>query len=51
MVQKRWFLGNTWDLGADPERSHVGVGLRDPLVTRLGRQFRENRVYPRSSSQ
>ena len=51
MVQKRPFSGNTRDLSADPDRSRVGAGLRDPLVAVLGLQFRENRVYPRSSSQ
>ena len=51
MVQKRPFSGNTWDLSADPDRSRVGAGLRESLVAVLGLQFRENRVYPRSSSQ
>ena len=51
MVQKRPFSGNTRDLSADPDRSRVGAGLRESLVALLGLQFRENRVYPRSSSQ
>ena len=51
MVQKRPFSGNTRDLSADPDRSRVGAGLRESLVAVLGLQFRENRVYPRSSSQ
>ena len=51
MVQKRPFSGNTRDLSADPDRSRVGAGLRESLVALLGPQFRENRVYPRSSSQ
>src|SRR5271157_1741288 len=51
MVQKRPFSGNTWDLSADPDRSRVGTGLRESLVAVLVLQFRENRVYPRSSSQ
>ena len=51
MVQKRRFPGNTRDLSADPDRSRVGAGLRESLVAVLGLQFRENRVYPRSSSQ
>ena len=29
----------------------VGAGLRESLAAVLGLQFRENRVYPRSSSQ
>ena len=36
---------------ADPDRSRVGAGFRDSLAAVLGLQFRENRVYPRSSSQ
>ena len=51
MVQKPPFSGNTRDLSADPDRSRVGAGLRESLVAVLGLQFRENRVYPRSSSQ
>ena len=51
MVQKRRFSGNTWDLSADPDRSRVGAGFRESLAAVLGLQFRENRVYPRSSSQ
>ena len=51
MVQKRLFSGNTRDLSADPDRSRVGAGLRECLVAVLGLQVRENRVYPRSSSQ
>ena len=51
MVQKHPFSGNTRDLSADPDRSRVGAGLRKSLVAVLGLQFRENRVYPRSSSQ
>jgi hypothetical protein len=51
MVQKRPFSGNTWDLSADPDRSRVGAGLFEPLIAVLGLQLRENRVYPRSSSQ
>ena len=51
MVQKRRFPGNTRDLSADPDRSRVGAGFRDSLAAVLGLQFRENRVYPRSSSQ
>ena len=51
MVQKRPFSGNTRDLSADPDRSRVGAGLRESLAAVLGLQFRENRVYPRSSSQ
>jgi hypothetical protein len=51
MVQKRPFSGNTWDLSADADRSRVGAGVRDSLVTALGLQFWENRLYPRSSSQ
>ena len=51
MVQKRPFSGNTRDLSADPDRSRVGAGLRESLVAVLGLQPRENRVYPRSSSQ
>ena len=51
MVQKRPFSGNTRDLNADPDRCRVGAGLRESLVAVLGPQFRENRVYPRSSSQ
>ena len=51
MVQKRPFSGNTRDLRADPDRCRVGAGLRESLVAVLGPQFRENRVYPRSSSQ
>ena len=43
--------GNTRDLSADPDRSRVGAGLRESLVAVLGLQFRENRVYTRSSSQ
>ncbi len=33
MVQKRPFSGNTRDLSADPDRSRVGAGLRDPRLT------------------
>ena len=51
MVQKRPFSGNTRALSADPDRSRVGAGLRESLVAVLGLQVRENRVYPRSSSQ
>src|SRR5208282_730870 len=51
MVQKRPFSGNTWALSAHPDRSRVGAGLRESLAAVLGLQFRENRVYPRSSSQ
>src|SRR5271157_101312 len=51
MVQKHPFSGNTRDLSADPDRSRVGAGLRESLAAVLGLQFRENRVYPRSSSQ
>ena len=51
MVQKRRFSGNTRDLSADPDRSRVGAGFRESLAAVLGLQFRENRVYPRSSSQ
>ena len=51
MVQKRPFSGNTRDLSADPDRSRVGAGLHESLVAVLGLQVRENRVYPRSSSQ
>jgi len=51
MVQKHLFSGNTRDLSADPDRSRVGAGLRESLAAVLGLQFRENRVYPRSSSQ
>ena len=51
MVQKRRFSGNTRNLSADPDRSRVGAGFRESLVAVLGLQFRENRVYPRSSSQ
>ena len=51
MVQERPFSGNTWDLSADPDRSRVAAGLRESLAAVLGLQFRENRVYPRSSSQ
>ena len=51
MVQKRRFSGNTRNLGADPDRSRVGAGFRESLAAMLGLQFRENRVYPRSSSQ
>jgi hypothetical protein len=51
MVQKRPFSGNTRDLSADPDRSRVGAGFRESLAAVLGVQFRENRVYPRSSSQ
>ena len=51
MVQERPFSGNTWDLSADPHRSRVAAGLRESLAAVLGLQFRENRVYPRSSSQ
>ena len=51
MVQKPPFSGNTRGLSADPDRSRVGAGLRDPPVDVLRLQFRENRVYPRSSSQ
>ena len=51
MVQKRPFSGNTRDLSADSDRSRVGAGLRESLAAVLGLQFRENRVYPRSSSQ
>ena len=51
MVQKRRFSGNTRNLSADPDRSRVGAGLRESLAAMLGLQFRENRVYPRSSSQ
>ena len=51
MVQKRPFSGNTRDLSADPDRSRVGAGFRESLAAVLGLQFRENRVYPRSSSQ
>jgi len=39
------------DFSADPGRSRVGAGLRESLAAVLGLQFRENRVYPRSSSQ
>jgi hypothetical protein len=46
MVQKRPFSGNTRDLGADPDRSRIGAGLRESLAAVLGLQFRENRVYP-----
>ena len=51
MVQKRRFSGNTRNLSADPDRSRVGAGFRESLAAMLGLQFRENRVYPRSSSQ
>ena len=51
MVQKRWFSSNTRNLSADPDRSRVGAGFRESLAAMLGLQFRENRVYPRSSSQ
>ena len=51
MVQKRRFSGNTRNLSADPDQSRVGAGLRESLAAMLGLQFRENRVYPRSSSQ
>ena len=51
MVQKRLFSGNTRDLSADPDRSRVRAGLRECLVAVLGLQVRENRVYPKSSSQ
>ena len=51
MVQKRRFSGNTRNLSADPDRSRVGAGFRESLTAMLGLQFRENRVYPRSSSQ
>ena len=51
MVQKRRFSGNTPNLSADPDRSRVGAGFRESLAALLGLQFRENRVYPRSSSQ
>ena len=51
MVQERPFTGNTWDLSADPDRSRVGAGFRESLAAMLALQFRENRVYPRSSSQ
>ena len=51
MVQKHLFSGNTRDPSADPDRSRVGAGLRESLAAVLGLQFRENRVYPRSSSQ
>ena len=51
MVQKRPFSGNTRDLSADPDRSRVGAGFRESLAAVLGLQFRENRVYFRSSSQ
>ena len=50
-VQKRRFSGNTRNLSADPDRSRVGAGFRESLAAMLGLQFRENRVYPRSSSQ
>src|SRR5271166_4141307 len=36
MVQKRPFSGNTRDLSADPDRSRVGAGLRDPRLTCWG---------------
>ena len=32
VVQKRPFSGNTRDLSADPDRSRVGSGLRDPRL-------------------
>src|SRR5208337_4221539 len=51
MVQKRPFSGNTWALSAHPDRSRVGAGVRESLAAVLGLQFRENRVYPSSSSQ
>ena len=51
MVQQRPFSANTRDPSADPDRSRVGTGLRESLVAVPGFQFRENRVYPRSSSQ
>ncbi len=51
MVQKRPLSGNTWALSADPDRSRVGAGVRESLVAVLAPQFRENRVYPNSSSQ
>jgi hypothetical protein len=51
MVQKRPLSGNIWALSADPDRSRVGAGVRESLVAVLGPQFRENRVYPNSSSQ
>src|SRR5208337_2592704 len=51
MVQKRRFSGNTRNFSADPDRSRVGAGFRESLAAVLGLQFRENRVYPRSSSQ
>src|SRR5208337_234105 len=51
MVQKRRFSGNTRNLSADLDRSRVGAGFRESLAAMLGLQFRENRVYPRSSSQ
>ena len=51
MVQKRRFSGNTRNLSADPDQSRVGAGFRESLAAMLGLQFRENRVYPRSSSQ
>jgi len=51
MVQKRRFSGNTRNLSADRDRSRVGAGFRESLAAVLGLQFRENRVYPRSSSQ
>src|SRR5208337_5012329 len=50
-VHTRPFSGHTRALSADPAPSRVGARLRECLVAVLGLQVRENRVYPRSSSQ
>ena len=45
------FQVTLWDRSANPHRSRLGAGLREPALPGLGRQFRENRVYPKRSSQ
>ena len=45
MVQKRPFSGNTRDLSANPDRFHVGAGVREFLAALLELRFREKRSY------
>ena len=42
MVQKRPFSGNTRDLSANPDRSHVRAGVREFLAALLELEFRES---------